>query len=38
MYRISSRGQPRRGGSPALVLGEVLTTRHLKNLTILKNY
>ena len=37
IYWISSRGQPTKGGPPAWKLGEVLTSPHLKNLTVLRN-
>jgi len=33
IYRISSRGQPKRGGPPAWGLGKVLKTPHRKNVS-----
>jgi hypothetical protein len=37
IYRISIRGQPTRGGPPALGLGEGLTTTHRENVSLLRN-
>ena len=36
-YWITSRGQVKRGGPPAWVLGEVLTTPHRKKLSMLRD-
>ena len=38
IYWKSSRGQPTRGGPPALGLGEVLTTLHRKNISCYKMF
>jgi hypothetical protein len=36
IYKISSRAQPTRGGTPAWGMGEVLTTPHREKLTMLR--